>query len=321
MAQRIVSLLPSATEIVCALGARGELVGVSHECDFPADVVGLPALTSAKFRKQSSSAAIDGAVRDVVREALAVYDIDTARLGELAPDVIVTQDLCDVCAVSIQDVRAAVARLAHRESIDVVSLSPTCLGDIWADVLRTATALGRAADGERVVADAERRIEAVRARATAAAAASGSRPRVLSIEWLEPVMIGGMWMPELIEIAGGTPMVTKTRDHAPTLTRAALEALDPEVVLIKPCGFPLEESFRELQILPRVLPWDRWNAVSAGRVFLADGNAYFNRPGPRIVDSLEILAACIAPDAFADFRATYASAVRRIRPDLSTEPW
>ncbi len=320
MAQRIVSLLPSATEIVCALGARGELVGVSHECDYPADVVGLPALTSAKFRKQPSSAAIDGAVRDVVREALAVYDIDTARLGELAPDVIVTQDLCDVCAVSIQDVRAAVARLAHRDSIDVVSLSPTCLDDIWADVRRTAAALGRSTDGERVVADAARRIEAVRTRAAAVTTATGSRPRVLSIEWLEPVMIGGMWMPELIEIAGGTPMVTKARDHAPTLTRAALEALDPDLVLIKPCGFPLEESFRELAILPRVLPWDRWNAVSASRVFLADGNAYFNRPGPRIVDSLEILAACISPDAFADFRVTYAPAVRRIRPDLSTEP-
>lgn len=321
MPQRIVSLLPSATEIVCALGARGELVGVSHECDHPGDVVGLPVLTSPKFGKQSSSAAIDGAVRDVVREALAIYDIDTQRLGELAPDVIVTQDLCDVCAVSIQDVRAAVARLAHRDSIEVVSLSPTCLDDIWADVRRTAQALGRRADGERVVEQALARIEAVRGRAARAAAASGTRPRVLSIEWLEPVMVGGMWMPELIDIAGGTPMVTQPRDHAPTLSRERLEALDPEVVLIKPCGYPLAESFRELALLPRVLPWDRWNAVAAGRVYLADGNAYFNRPGPRIVDSLEILAACIAPDAFADFRAAHAPAVRRIRRDLVPEAW
>ncbi len=312
MQRRIVSLLPSATEIVCALGARDELVGVSHECDFPGDVVGLPVLTSAKFGKQKSSAAIDRAVRDVVREALAVYDIDTARLGALEPDVIVTQDLCDVCAVSIDDVRSAVARLAHRDSIELVSLTPTRLADIWADVRRTAQVLGRSEDGDRVVADAERRIEDVRRRAAAA-----TRPRVLSIEWLEPVMIGGMWMPELIEIAGGTPMVTSAGDHAPTLAMADLEALDPDVVLVKPCGFPLEDTLRELPALARSIPWDRWRAVAGGNVFIADGNAYFNRPGPRIVDSLEILAACVHPDRFPEFRAAYGAAVRRIGPDLA----
>ena len=317
MPQRIVSLLPSATEIVCALGARADLVGVSHECDFPADVLGLPVLTRAKFRKASSSAAIDRAVRDVVRDALAVYEVDSERLATLAPDVIVTQDLCDVCAVSMDDVRAAVARLAHRDSIEVVSLSPTCLDDILADIERTGVALGRPADGARVVREARERIEAVRARAHAAA----TRPSVLSIEWLEPVMIGGMWMPELITLAGGAPLVTQPRDHAPTLGLAELEALDPDVVLIKPCGFPLEESLAELDVLPRVLPWSRWKAVANGNVFLADGNAYFNRPGPRIVDSLEILAACVHPVELGELRARYASAVRRVRPDLGVEPW
>ena len=317
MPQRIVSLLPSATEIVCALGARPELVGVSHECDFPADVSGLPVLTRAKFRKASSSAAIDRAVRDVVRDALAVYDVDIEQLAALAPDVIVTQDLCDVCAVSIHDVRAAVARLAHRDSIDVVSLSPTCLDDVLVDIERTAVALGRPADGARVVSDARARIESVQQRAHAAS----TRPSVLSIEWLEPVMIGGMWMPELITLAGGTPLVTQPRDHAPTLSRADLEELDPEVVLIKPCGFPLDESLRELDVLPRVLPWSHWKAVANGNVFLADGNAYFNRPGPRIVDSLEILAACVHPAELPELRARYASAVRRVRADLRIEPW
>ncbi|MBK7977004.1 MAG: ABC transporter substrate-binding protein [Deltaproteobacteria bacterium] len=317
MAYRIVSLLPSATEIVCALGARAELVGVSHECDHPDDVSGLPVLTRAKFRKGSSSAAIDQAVRDVVGEALAVYDVDTERLGALAPDVIVTQDLCDVCAVSIHDVRAAVARLAHRDAIEVVSLSPTGLEDILADIERTGVALGRAADGTRVVADARQRIEEVRRRAHAAA----TRPSVLSIEWLEPVMIGGMWMPELITLAGGTPLVTQPRDHAPTLPLAELEKLDPDVVLIKPCGFPLDESLRELEVLSRVLPWSRWKAVANDNVFLADGNAYFNRSGPRLVESLEILAACLHPDEFTDHHERYAHAVRRVRADLAVEPW
>jgi iron complex transport system substrate-binding protein len=317
LSSRIVSLLPSATEIVCAIGARADLVGVSHECDFPDDVRGLPVLTSAKFRKQPSSAAIDAAVRDVVREALAVYDIDTARLADVAPDVIVTQDLCDVCAVSIDDVRAAVARLAHRDSIALVSLSPTCLEDIWTDIRRTGAALGRAAAADEVVRTALARVEELRGRA----AATATQPRVLSIEWLEPVMVGGMWMPELIEIAGGTPMVTSPRDHAPTLGLADLEALDPDVVLLKPCGFPLDDTLREIDTLPRVLPWRSWRAVAQGRVFVADGNAYFNRPGPRIVDSLEILAACIHPERLPDFRATYAPSVRRVLPDLSTRPF
>lgn len=317
MPRRIVSLLPSATEIVCALGARAELVGVSHECDFPADVAGLPVLTRARFRKASSSAEIDRAVRDVVRDALAVYEVDADRLAALAPDVIVTQDLCDVCAVSIGDVRAAVARLAHRDSIEVVSLSPTALDDILADIERTAVALGRAADGDRVVTEARERIEAVRVRAHAAP----TRPSVLSIEWLEPVMIGGMWMPELIALAGGTPLVTRPREHAPTLGLAELEQLDPDVVLIKPCGFPLEESLRELDVLRRVLPWTRWKAVAEGNVYLADGNAYFNRPGPRIVDSLEILAACVHPAAFGELRSRHAGAVRRVRADGGVEPW
>lgn len=317
MTQRIVSLLPSATEIVCALGARSDLIGVSHECDFPTNVTGLPVLTRAKFRKQPTSAAIDRAVRDVVRDALAVYDIDTALLGRLKPDLIVTQDLCDVCAVSMDDVKAAVARLAHRDSIAVVSLSPTRLADIWADIRRTATALGRSDEGELLLAALLGRVEAVRARAAAAT----SRPRVLSIEWLEPVMIGGMWMPELIELAGATPLVTRAGEKAPTLGLAELESLDPDVVLIKPCGFPLDETLREVEVLARVLPWKRWRAVEAGRVFLADGNAFFNRPGPRIADSLEILAGCAHSELFPDFRTTYASSVRRLRPDFSTEPF
>jgi iron complex transport system substrate-binding protein len=147
------------------------------------------------------------------------------------------------------------------------------------------------------------------------------RPRVLSIEWIDPVMIGGMWMPELIALAGGTALVTGPGDHAPTLTREALAALSPDVVLVKPCGFPLERSLEELDTLRDALPWSQWDAVRAGRVYVADGNAYFNRPGPRLVESLEILAACVHPEAFPDFRRKHRGAVVRLEADLRCEPW
>ena len=312
----IVSLLPSATEIICALGARGDLAGVSHECDWPADVIGLPVLTRAKMMPSTSSLTVDRSVRDVVRQALAVYDIDTALFERISPDAVVTQDLCDVCAVSLTDVRSAVARLANRD-VTIVSLRPERLRDIFTDIERTGAAIGRAAEATRVVTSLLARVDAVRTRAAAAV----TRPTVLTIEWIEPTMVGGMWTPELVTIAGGTPLVTTPGERAPTVSRAELARLDPDVVLVKPCGFALERTVAEIEALPRVLPWAEWQCVRDGRVFLADGNAYFNRPGPRIADSLEILAACVHPEIFADHRARYPEAVLRVSADLRTRPW
>ncbi|WP_434043292.1 MULTISPECIES: ABC transporter substrate-binding protein [Sorangium] len=303
---RIASLLPSATEIVCALGAKSELVGISHECDFPEGLTGLPVLTRPRLRPARSSREIDAAVRDVLRDALAVYDIDVDALRKARPDVIVTQDLCDVCAVSLDDVRAAVARLA-RGDVHLVNLRPTRLDDIWADIGRVAEAIGRAAEGEALLERLHARVAAVAARA----AAAPDRPRVLAVEWIEPVMIGGVWMPELIALSGAEPLVTRPGDHAPTLSPDDLAALDPDVVLIKPCGFTLERTLEELDVLPRALPWASCRAVAQGRVYIADGNAFFNRPGPRIVESLEILAGCAHPTLFAAERRAHArSAVR-----------
>ena len=313
---RIVSLLPSATEIVCALGARADLAGVSHECDWPPDVIGLPVLTKAKMLPSPSSLAIDHSVRQVVRQALAVYDIDTALLETISPDAVVTQDLCDVCAVSLTDVQSAVARLAKRD-VTIVSLRPERLDDIFTDIERTGAALERTAEARAVVASLRARVDAVRVRAAAAV----GRPSVLTVEWIEPVMVGGTWMPELVTIAGGTPLVTSPGERAPTLSRADLARLDPDVVLVKPCGFPLDRTLAEIEALGRVLPWAEWRCVREQRVFLADGNAYFNRPGPRIVDSLEILAACVHPKIFGDHRARYRDAVLRVSPDLQTSPW
>ena len=296
---RVVSLLPSATEIVCALGAGDALVGVSHECDFPEQARTRPVLTRARLATGASSREIDLAVRAVIRDALSIYAVDEAALAALAPDVIVTQDLCEVCAVSLDDVRSAVARLAHRDSINIVSLSPTRLSHVWDDVGTVAAALGRVAEGERVRQRLEQRVQAIAARAHAA----NSRPRVVSIEWLEPIMLGGTWMPELIELAGGVAVGAEAGRPAPTISSSELAALAPDVVLVKPCGFTIERTLRERDVIARGIS----SAVDPkARAFVADGNAFFNRPGPRLVESLEILAACIHPEVFPDFVAKHA---------------
>jgi iron complex transport system substrate-binding protein len=309
---RIASLLPSATEIVCILEAQADLVGVSHECDFPLGVEGLPVLTRARLGPVRSSKDIDREVREVLKDALAVYEIEIERLESARPDVIVTQDLCDVCAVSFDDVCSAVNKLA-RKDVRIVNLHPTVLADIWADIARVGQALGRDALAERVVTGLQERVSALAARA----ARAPHKPTVLSIEWIAPVMIGGMWMPELMELAGAAPLATKPGDHAPTLAMEQLAALDPEIVLVKPCGFSLARTLEELPVLRESLPWSSWRAVREGRVYVADGNAYFNRPGPRIVESLEILAACAHPELFPEFRRAHAPSVVRLDAALA----
>lgn len=302
---RVASLLPSATEMVCALGMRDALVGVSHECDFPPDVVGLPVLTRSKVALAGRSGRIDRDVRAVLADALAVYDVLVDELDRVRPDVIVTQDLCDVCAVSLADVERAAQELTHPD-VRIVNLHPTRLDDVLQDVRRVGEALGRTQAADALVASLGARLDALAARA----AVLPTRPHVLTIEWIDPVMIGGTWMPELVAIAGGTALVTQPGDHAPTLDDAALSALDPppDVVLVKPCGFPLARTLQEADALRERLAAMPWPAVREGRVFVADGNAYFNRPGPRLVESAEILAACVHPDAFADLAEAHAGA-------------
>jgi iron complex transport system substrate-binding protein len=302
---RIVSLLPSATEIVCALGAADQLVGISHECDFPEAIRGRPVLTRSKIDASGTSRAIDTAVRAVIADALSIYSVDSERLAELAPEVIVTQDLCEVCAVSLDDVRAAVARLAHRESIEIVTLRPTRLADVLGDIERVATAIGRTERGTAVRQGLEQRVAAIAARAAQVAA----RPRVVSLEWIDPLMIGGTWMPELVELAGGEAVGATAGAPAPTITPAQLAALAPDVVLVKPCGFSLSRALEERELIERSVI-----AACAGRpaVYVTDGNAYFNRSGPRLVESLEIMAACVHPERFADFARAHAGAIVRL---------
>jgi iron complex transport system substrate-binding protein len=306
---RIVSLLPSSTEILCALGAAEDLVGISHECDFPESIRDRPVLTRARIDAHGSSRAIDAAVRAAIPEALSIYAVDEARLGALEPDVIVTQDLCDVCAVSLDDVRAAVARLAHRARVDVVSLRPTRLDEVLGDLQRVAAAIDRAPEGHALRAELERRIRSIAGRA----ARAETRPRVVSLEWIDPLMLGGTWMPELIELAGGAPIGAKAGEPAPTLDPRALAALAPDVVVVKPCGFSLERALEERDVIERIVP-------PGTRVYVTDGNAFFNRPGPRLVESLEIMAACVHPALFDDLAAKHAGAIRSIDTSTRSAP-
>jgi iron complex transport system substrate-binding protein len=289
--RRLVSLIASATEIVCALGGRDRLVGRSHECDFPPEVAGLPVLTERKFEVAGTSAEIDARVRAIVRDGLSVYRVDAEALRSLAPDVIVTQDHCEVCGVGLSDVQAATSAWSGRP-VEIVSLRPDGLTDVYADIKRIALALGDLDAGNVLLGDIKRRLDAVAARV-----AGRARPRVAFIEWVEPLMAGGNWMPELIDIAGGRDLLGAPGKHSDWIAWPQLARSNPEVIVVAPCGYALRRCLEELPLLESKPGWEDLDAVRSGRVFFADGNAYFNRPGPRLADSAEILAEILHAEA------------------------
>jgi iron complex transport system substrate-binding protein len=288
---RVVSLIASATEIVWALGRGSAMVGRSHECDFPDAVLGLPALTAPKFKVEGSSAEIDARVRAIVRDGLSVYRVDADALRALEPDAILTQDHCEVCAVSLADVEAATCTWAGRP-VEIVSLRPDSLADAYADIGRVAQALGAPDAGEALVHRMQRRIAAVSARV-----AGRPRPRVTFIEWVEPPMAGGNWMPELIEAAGGANLFGTAGRRSGWMQWSELAAADPDAIVVAPCGYDLARCLQELPLLQAKPGWSDLAAVRSGRVYFADGNAYFNRPGPRLADTSEMLAEMLHPDA------------------------
>ena len=290
---RIVSLLPSATEIVCALGFQDQLVGRSHECDFPHSVTRLPSLTSPKFNPEGTSAEVDQRVKTILAEALAVYRVDADRLRELKPDFIVTQSQCDVCAVSMRDVEDAVAQWTGAQP-KVISLAPYALRDVFADMERVGVALGVAERAIEVVGRLRARMRAIEDRAKSAA----SLPRVACIEWIDPMMAAGNWMPELIAMAGGANLFGKAGEHSPWMKFEEIATADPDVILIAPCGFTIDRTAAELPALTGRPEWAGLKAVRERKVFLGEGNQYFNRPGPRLVESLEILAEILHPELF-----------------------
>jgi iron complex transport system substrate-binding protein len=290
---RIVSLIASATEIVCALGFEDQLVGRSHECDFPESVRRLPVCTEPKFGVDGTSYEIDQRVKAILQESLSVYRVHAGTLRQLRPDVVVTQTQCEVCAVSLRDVEQAVCDwLDGRPRI--VSLSADALADVWADIGRVAEALGVPERGAALVERLQQRMAAIAARARLLP----ERPTVACIEWIAPLMAAGNWMPELVDMAGGVNLFGTPGKHAPRLTWEQLRDADPQVIVVQPCGFEIERSRHDMPALTQRTEWPRLRAGRDRRVFLADGNQYFNRPGPRLVESLEILAELLHPNTF-----------------------
>ncbi|MBO0765003.1 MAG: ABC transporter substrate-binding protein [Hyphomicrobiaceae bacterium] len=288
---RVVSLIASATEMVWAMG-RGEVqVGRSHECDFPAEVARLPALTAPKFKVEGSSGEINGRVSRIVRDGLSVCRVDAEALRALDPSVILTQDHCEVCAVSLADVAAAVCAWAGRP-VRVVSLKPDSLATACADMHKVADALSVPEAGEALVWQMRQRIASVTARV-----AGRPRPRVAFIEWVDPLMAGGNWIPELITAAGGANLFGEAGRRSDWIEWQDLAAADPDAIVVAPCGYGLARCLQELPLLEARPGWAGLAAARSGRVYFADGNAYCNRPGPRLADTTEILAEMLHPAA------------------------
>lgn len=290
---RIVSLIASATEIVCALGFESELVGRSHECDFPLSVKQLPGCTSPKFEIEGLSYEIDQRVKAILQESLSVYRVDASLLEQLQPTHIITQSQCEVCAVSFKDVAAAVCQFTSSRPM-VVSLEPNSLNDVWSDIRRVGEALDVPNRAGQLIADLQQRMSAIAAKAQTAE----DRPTVAYVEWIEPLMAGGNWMPELVEMAGGINLFGEAGRHSPWMNWEDLAVADPDVIFISPCGFDIPRTTEETHLLTTKPEWKDLKAVRTGRVVVADGNQYFNRPGPRLAESLEILAETFHPHLF-----------------------
>lgn len=283
---RIVSLLPSATEIVCALGLADHLVGISHDCDYPPEIRGRPVLSDAVVTSAMPSAAIDAAIRAQVHAGQSVYHLDAGRLAALEPDLILTQELCEVCAPSFTEVRQAARILEGRTRL--ASLEPRGLDDILETIALVGDLAGAVRAARSLVLELRERMEHVRRLSP-----PEPRPRVACLEWLDPVFIAGHWVPEMVAIAGGQDGLGRAGEKSVGVDWDAVRAYAPEVIVVAACGFDIGRTRTEMHLLTSRPGWSMLPAVRAGRVFVTDGGAYFSRPGPRVVRGLEILSAII----------------------------
>jgi iron complex transport system substrate-binding protein len=290
---RIATLLPSATEIVCALGLAQDVVAITHECDYPPEIRGRPVVVRPRVNSALPSAAIDAAVEDALRRGESLYRLDEEALAQARPDLILTQDLCDVCALPGLDVERVAARLPGPPR--VLRLHPHTLDDVFRDIATVGNAAGRGARASRLLGTLRARAAAVE-RACAASSASGA-PRVFCMEWLDPPFCSGHWMPEVVALAGGREVLGRPGRPSFRVEWEAIAAAAPEVVVLTVCGFDVARTCAELPAVAARLEWRSLPAVAAGRVYATDGSAYFSRSGPRLIDGLEILAAILHPDA------------------------
>ncbi len=290
---RVISLIASATEIVAALGCEDRLVGRSHECDYPPSVKELPACSEAKLDVNGSSRQIDERVKAILEDAISVYRVFGERLDELQPSVVITQTQCEVCAVSLKDVEQAVCEMVTTKP-SIVPLEPNWLNDVWGDIRAVAAALDVEERGETLIATCKQRLVGL----ASLTAELQPRPTIACIEWIDPLMAAGNWVPELVEIAGGTNLFGEAGRHSPWMDWEQLLEADPDVIAVLPCGFDIPRTRHEMRVLLEDPRWPRLRAVAEGRVYLTDGNQYFNRPGPRLVESAEILAEIMHPGHF-----------------------
>lgn len=290
---RIVSLLPGASEMLAALGLSEAIVGRSHECDYPPEIQDRPVCTQARLNSKASSAQIDQDVNDLLQSALSIYQIKTDVLQQLQPTHIITQDQCDVCAVSLKEVEQAIASLSDIHP-QIISLKPNVLADVLADIETVANAVR--VDSRRLLEDLESRIKICQQKVTGLSISE--LPTVACIEWIDPLMTASNWIPELVRLAGGQPLFSAAGQPSTRFTWETLVATDPDVIIFMPCGLDLNRTRTEALTLTKRPEWENIHAVKSGRVYITDGNAYFNRPGPRLVDSLEIMAEILHPEIF-----------------------
>lgn len=290
---RIISLLPSATEIVCALGFQDQLVGRSHECDYPKGVEQLPVCCQPKFSTKGTSIEIHNRVQELVSKSLSVYRVDVDQLKVLKPDVIVTQDHCEVCAVSLEDVEEAVCQLIDSKP-KIVTLKPDGLEDVWRSFQKVADALNVPERGKDLVEKCTQRMNAISKKAKKIS----SHPSVACIEWFEPLMVAANWMPELIDLLGARDLFGRAGEHAPRVQWEDVLNTNPDFIVMMPCGWDIDHSRKEVHLITKKPKWKTLNAVRKEKVYLTESNQYFNRPGPRLVESLEILAEIFYPEIF-----------------------
>ena len=290
---RVCSLLPGATEIAFALGLGDDVVGVTHECDYPAEARQKPIVVRSLIDShRMTSREIDQWVSERLRSKKSLYVIDEKQLREAAPDVILTQGLCDVCAIDYSEVVSVSEALAKKPTI--VSLTPNCLNDILDDVGRVGEATGQRQKAEQVVRDFQERIAAVRRHTVQLP----TRPRVACLEWFDPIYAAGHWVPEMVELAGGQDVLGRKGEPSAKIDWNKVVELAPDVIVLMPCGFDVSQTLRGAPALRQLEGWRELSAVKAGRVFAVNGHAFFSRPGPRLVDGLELLAHIIHPEVF-----------------------
>jgi iron complex transport system substrate-binding protein len=272
---------------------EAHLVGRSHECDFPESVKHLPVCSSAKFISGSDSAEIDRQVKEILTDALSIYTIDRELIKQLNPDVIITQAQCEVCAVSLKEVEEALEGLLDKDC-RVISLQPNSLSDVYNDIRNVADILGATAQSENLLEEAEERIDIIRHKLKFIT----EKSKVACIEWLSPLMIAGNWTPELVQIAGGDPILAVNGKHSPFVDFGDILREDPDIIVVMPCGFSIPRTLQEINLLLDLPGWKDLKAVQNNRIYIADGNQYFNRSGPRLTDSIEILSEIINPKQF-----------------------